>query len=254
MGDKSGFLRNLIRAWHGSSEDFDKFTLNKARRNSGDTPRPAGHGIYFSGDRDLAEEYIQDKIGTGGYLTYADDQLLPKRFTEWDPSIKAAKRMSDFKLSPLEAKEWLMKRNFTDVPEFKVLEKWERTPPERYPVFREEPQMATPGKLYEVDLDADPRRMLNQYETLKNQSSDIKDLLTDLFRSRPSDMMASDFYASLGSGPQASKILKDRGVEGALGGLKGPNGRDYSEYVMFDPRRIAIRNKYAEGGYIRSFQ
>jgi hypothetical protein len=51
MRDESG----AIRAWHGSPHDFDKFSMDKI--GTGEGAQAYGHGLYFAENKAVAEDY-----------------------------------------------------------------------------------------------------------------------------------------------------------------------------------------------------
>jgi hypothetical protein len=54
-------VRKVIRAYHGSPYDFDRFDASKI--GTGEGAQAYGHGLYFSGSEDVAKKYRTDLSG-----------------------------------------------------------------------------------------------------------------------------------------------------------------------------------------------
>jgi len=58
-------VRSVIRAYHGSPYDFDRFDASKI--GSGEGAQAYGHGLYFAGNEDVAKSY-RDQLSRGSFI------------------------------------------------------------------------------------------------------------------------------------------------------------------------------------------
>ena len=61
LDDAGDAVRNVIRAYHGSPYDFDKF--NAAKIGKGEGAQVYGHGLYFAGNEAVANQYRKQLAG-----------------------------------------------------------------------------------------------------------------------------------------------------------------------------------------------
>ena len=63
--DLGDAVRSVIRAYHGSPYDFDRFDASKI--GSGEGAQAYGHGLYFAGNEGVARGY-RDKLSSGSLI------------------------------------------------------------------------------------------------------------------------------------------------------------------------------------------
>jgi hypothetical protein len=131
-----------------------------------------------------------------------------------------------------------------------------------------------PGKMYEVDIRADPEKMLNWDAPLSAQPSVVQDLArnADLSHLKPgnrSRVMLENFRAGTEQAnypatghtlhnalsdyggkpdPVFSRYLQDHGFPGIRYVDRSPASEGSSNYIIFNPDIVEIRRKYALGG------
>lgn len=69
---------SVIRAYHGSPYDFDKFDASKI--GTGEGAQAYGHGLYFAGNESIASGYRTRLAGSYSPATLAPDADLPTYF------------------------------------------------------------------------------------------------------------------------------------------------------------------------------
>lgn len=97
MGKIEDSIRGMIRAFHGSPYDFDRFDASKIGGGAGS--QMAGHGLYFAENRRIADRY---RYPTGGRLPSSPSRYsgkLPGRVYEVE-LLHPQERLIDFE-SPL---------------------------------------------------------------------------------------------------------------------------------------------------------
>jgi len=156
-----------IRAYHGSPHKFDKFDSSKI--GTGEGPQGFGTGLYFTENPSIARHY-QSKVsairGTGRVT-------IDGKEIDWDsPEQTAAFAASEFGGNREAA------ANF-----------WERTfPGSSVPqILRgggDIPRAELPGYLYEADLHADPRKIVDWDAPLSNQPDLVRGIANDADLSR----------------------------------------------------------------------
>ena len=146
-----------IKAYHGSPHDFDKFSLDNI--GTGEGAQTFGHGLYFAENEGVANGYRKSLSG-----------LLPEGWaTKYpDPArgyIRAVVGdVADGKLTPEQAAKYVFNANS---------------------VMREYPQAqlateiadaakAVKGRMYEVNINADPEDMLDWDVPLSQQSEKVR--------------------------------------------------------------------------------
>jgi hypothetical protein len=195
-----------IRAYHGSPHDFDKFSLDKI--GTGEGAQAYGHGLYFAENEGVAKSYRDaltrnidinqtpfmrngQRVGSTGnkevddmLLSYdarggtIDDVISTIRYFTNDPNKRNAKRYQE------------------------MLPIAERAKADGYTVGTD------PGRMYEVQINADPDRFLDWDKPLSEQSEAVQGIFQQLDAPMPPKEMLSAFldtdYAK--SFPDASDV------------------------------------------------
>lgn len=135
-----------IRVWHGSPHDFDKFSMDKI--GTGEGAQAYGHGLYFAENENVAASY-RDALQTVNLeplrrLGLTDAQLAEARW-----------RIADTHPLAIDsgARDFAHFVGLDDTPELRA-------------AFAEAKK---PGRLYEVDLDANPEDFLDWDAPLSGQ-------------------------------------------------------------------------------------
>ena len=234
---------DLLRAFHGSPHDFDKFST--AQIGTGEGAQAYGRGLYFAESEDVAKEY-RDRL-TPRDLDYEEE--LYRRY-------KAAEKNEDYTRM-----EMLERAMMHDEPkDFRGIaadadydEDFRQVAAD----FADEIEKLNPniGKMYEVEIDASTNDLI-EYEKLWNEQPKlVQDALKDSLQKQGwDDATITDYMADVGFGDGKDNLdFFDLEAELASRGVKGVRYKDAfsrgtdggsSNYVIFDDRIINISKKY----------
>lgn len=235
MGMAGRATRKGIKAYHGSPHDFDQFQMD--RIGTGEGAQAYGHGMYLAESEDVAKQY-RDKLTLGKTRTIRLDgnEVDPyhgkggiesralRAMEANDGDIDAAMESLD-RLHLPEAKEWL------------------RGNAHRIEVG------PSPGRLYEVEIDADPEDFLDWDKPLSEQSEKVRQKIEDM-RARLQEKMASDAHVFHNPTPeeidsyraQADEIINNMTGQELYRALDEFGGR---AWPLNDPK---VSGKFSEAG------
>lgn len=153
-------ITQMIRAYHGSPYDFDKFDLSKI--GTGEGAQAYGHGLYFAEHPNVAEMYKRQYV----------------------PNKSIAGRLG---LAPAEI-----------------------------------PNPEIPGRMYEVNINADPEHFLDWDKPLSEQSPQVQSKVEPFLEDRfvESNPLGSEIHAQMthgkswGHSADATEILRQAGIPG----------------------------------------
>jgi hypothetical protein len=225
-----------IRAYHGSPHDFDEFSMSKI--GTGEGAQAYGHGLYFAEAEDTARVY-KDALKNKALIDPNADMLDPKRiagelYDSWQGDIAGA--LDD-------AKSYDNSRAI-----IAELNKIKANPPA--------------GRMYEVEINADPDAFLDWDKPLSEQPEAAKTALDAELRR----YLGGSYEGQMPNfeGRSAGEILgqTDRNIvrqadtlrEAGIPGIKyldaGSRGAGDGtrNYVVFDEKLISIVKKYGIAG------
>lgn len=250
MLDKGGLLANFlgpgvklppvapkpagIRAYHGSPHDFDRFDLSKI--GTGEGAQAYGRGLYFAESEGVARSY-RDNVKDMGRV-----DAINQRLTE------LAREMTKLE-KPGQYRQYREPRGYELAAEYDRLMNEKLSPP--------------PGKMYEVNIKADPEQFLDWDKPLSQQpeARAIFDRLrVDTTPETPHDnpavnniraalaranMRRDDWQDAL-KRPETVQALRDAGIPGIKYLDQGSRaaGQGSRNYVVFDDKLIEILRKY----------
>jgi hypothetical protein len=161
--------KNIIKTYHGSPHQFDKFDLDKL--GSGVGAQAYGHGLYTSDNPNVARGYrtvipgrvpnpyakTPNEMTIGGKPVYSVYKDIERQANNV-PITEASKYYDK-----LDVLERLMHEG--DALAIKQAASDEAFSPEAYKWFQThvEPKLNTPGGLYEINLHADPKKFIDLY-------------------------------------------------------------------------------------------
>jgi hypothetical protein len=227
-----GPQKGPIKAYHSSPHDFDKFDLSKI--GTGEGAQAYGHGVYAAENPAVS--------GQGGQYW----QQFLRRF-EGTPEGNAAKRLRDAKFDREAAVE-IARRDME-----KVQQRHDALPPELKDLFgqptggvrasrMQELDLLQSGKplgprTYELDINADPKQMLDWDKSLHGQSPEVRNALERFgLKADPAAMRAYDdaLYAALSGeadvAAQLPKQLYDPTGDAIYGRVARAAGRSGDAY------------------------
>lgn len=273
-----------IRAYHGSPHKFDAFDLSKI--GTGEGAQAYGHGLYFASNEDVAWSYRKALSPTGVEYVFPDGRSYFSGGNSYHELMKTL----DMIPSPPGVDNGLrrsvagalmegadditaaaMKRYFGDMP----------LPPERKAKYEAQigqivdamgpMQKRQPGHMYEVNINADPARLLN-WDAPISTDDPLRKALSDkvagfmqgdaasreagrlAYRSAENPNLTGEgawrTFSSLYGPSGAAAELKDMGIPGVRyldGGSRGAGAGSHN-YVVFDDKLIDILRRYGLGG------
>jgi hypothetical protein len=174
VGEAVNEGRKGIRAYHGSPHDFDRFSMDKI--GTGEGAQAYGHGLYFAQQEDVARGYrdrLTDPSRTiPGRYSGADitEEVLPGRAGRLAKSALGQyyeRPVADAIRGLENNKKYVVQDDvlpaYDEAIEF--LRKAETTPD------------AGPGRMYEVNIDADEADFLDWDAPLSGQSERVRERL-----------------------------------------------------------------------------
>lgn len=254
---------NYQTAYHGSPYRFDKFTLDHI--GSGEGAQAYGWGLYFAGEKQVAEWYREKLEDNAVRLTMKDGRVDVAMRTTTDGSNAGAflaKHRGDFEAAIADVK----KGGGSAAREVRQLESW------RDNAVKVE-LLGQKGQLYEVTI-PEPKTMLDWDKPLSEQPDQVKKALAgqvlehngkqyklaDYLEPSPemvrnghnrSDLDGRGMYSSVlvpifGSDRAASEYLNSIGIPGLryLDGTSRGKGEGHHNYVVFNDAQVAVDKTY----------
>lgn len=242
-------LRAGIKAYHGSPHDFDKFKMDKI--GTGEGAQAYGHGLYFADSEDVARVY-RDSISKSG--TDGAQRRLQQAGGDIDAAISKAKdKASKYRAGGADGYASAVEEDLRFLEKFKQTGEW------------------TPGRMYEVNINANPDDFLDWDKPLSQQPSALRSLMEqidpeqyapnspDFDAMEPGSMTVerlSDMVRRQENLPReqmphwASQELKQAGIPGIkyLDAGSRTAGEGSRNYVVFDENLIEIVRKYGVAG------
>lgn len=278
-----------IRAFHGSSHDFDRFSMDKI--GTGEGAQAYGHGLYFAESEGVAKSYrdtlaakhtrerVHKAYGPEAAGVFDDIIGGQTTFKSWEQSARnsisqkarelGAQTTADLeRLAALEGGPFPYDRPATNL--LREMRGYQATK------MAYDAGELTPGRMYEVNIAASPDDFLDWDAPLSAQPPNVQAALGGVSEKYPGmDTMdpASKFFkpdAAHGSGVYgrlkgeeiapgvvakgegAASILRDAGIPGIKyldAGSRGV-GDGTRNYVVFDDRLVTILRKYGIGAFV----
>ena len=285
-GEGDDAAKTGIRAYHGSPHDFDKFDMSKI--GTGEGAQAYGHGLYFAEAEPLARNYRQALAGAPTVQFKGDDYALPAVLNElkdWQTANPTGSTyLEGVRKKTMEDAAKILLENVgggSDAPG--VLQNLVNSFPSAAQDTAKgwvqqaekliKPHLAVhePGRMYEVNIAADPDAFLDWDKPLSEQPEVVRDALRQqLPPAGTNPVLDDDLLAGPGkNGPEykanlgrfvqnfqgqkserLSKELRDAGIPGIKyldAGSRGA-GEGTRNYVVFDDKLISIIRKYGIAG------
>jgi hypothetical protein len=255
--DFGQFLGSIkpIRAYHGSPHDFDRFSMDKI--GTGEGGQAFGHGLYFAENEGVARSYrdtLSDILVGGKKLDYSTPLSAAEDAAVWahmEGSRDAAIRRIE------STTHHLQNSRHKDIPEFRALEYLRSGAPL--------PDVKPTGRMYEVDIHADPGRMLDLDSPLSKQAPEVRDAAMKAIARGAEDMARAQgisgadvaagvagsanpisMFPNAYKGASMSNALREAGIPGVryFDAASRTPGVGTRNYVVFDDKLIEILRKY----------
>jgi hypothetical protein len=218
-------LRMGIKAYHGSPYDFDKFDISKLK--TGEGAQSYGSGLYFAENPAVAKDY-RDSL-SAARMTFNDQPMMvPSDIKHFFPN-------EDWRVHyPMEHALGNIKRGAS-------LEEAIATMRKEYPHYEPQdidkaekflrsgnPTNRGRGRLYEVDIDADPKAFLDWYQSRASQTPEVNNVLTQV-NPKTHELPGTMFPPSMQGSDIYSTIANKQGYSTSAG--REPNYRKASEIL-----------------------
>jgi hypothetical protein len=209
-----------IRAFHGTPHDFDRFDLSKI--GTGEGAQVFGHGLYFAENRAVAEQYqaqlspllvdgkrVDDQSPFGHYARAKSegrlaDQIANKEKSIADLEVAKAKIDKAREPSTFAAVDGMIRNHRADLSLMRQVDGAD---------------VSSPGRLYEVEIEAKPEQLLDWDSPLSQQSQEVKRALAalgfDPVDYRDGHWVHSELMRRVDGGPdEVSANLREAGIPG----------------------------------------
>jgi hypothetical protein len=236
-------------AYHGTPYKFDKFSLEHMGKGEG--AQAYGWGLYFAGNKDVAEYYRQALTQTYGLL---DSSGNPVKMVTQDESAALAFVQAnghDFDKGIADLKE-VAKTKPHFAAAVPIVERWKADG------FGFGFKAGKEGQLYKVEIPEDDTYLLWD----RPLSDDAKDALRGKIKTNGKDIIdtladgatGKDLYKRisqlLDGDDQASKFLHKHGISGIkyLDGVSRGKSEGNYNYVIFDDNAVQILETFYQKG------
>jgi hypothetical protein len=211
----TGGIGDMIKAYHGSPHDFERFDLSKI--GTGEGAQAYGHGLYFAENEGVAKDY-RDHVKDTAMLARNNQRMS-----------ELAREMDKYK------KHGTM-RDFSDPRGYEAAAEYDRLMDEKM----------KPGRMYEVGIRANPEHFLDWDKPLSEQHPAAAEKLKTVVRPDP-DRTVGDWIKH---SPGAEQRLREAGIPGIKYLDQGSRGKGDGtrNYVVFDDKLIDILKKYGIAG------
>ena len=150
----------MIRAYHGSPHDFERFDMSKI--GTGEGAQAYGHGLYFAENPKVAQEY-RDALSRQNLPASQQTDLAQSVFTSARGDFDLASKKLRDEIAYYERKGWPTPDYRTQYDE--ALAKLARG------------DVQIPGRMYEVNINAKPEQFLDWDKPLAGQSPQTQESL-----------------------------------------------------------------------------
>ena len=238
-----------IRAFHGSPYDFERFDTSKI--GTGEGAQAYGHGLYMAGAEDTARSYRENlsnpdlfvdgkKVGEIGAL--GDDAVgHAALMLATNPGPAAAKEAVQQSMSMRQAGNY----GYHQADGNRILKAIDD-------MAGANVEISPGGKMYEVNIGADPQQVLPWGQTVGQPPPAVRDKLLDMGYGDTD--RGADVYSHMARGKEgdagASQRLLDAGIPGIRYLDQGSRGAGQGTHntVVFDANTIDILRKYGLAG------
>lgn len=241
-------LKKGIRAYHGSPHDFDKFSLSKI--GTGEGAQSYGHGLYFAENEKVAREYRSALAG--GPVLEGRDPLASLAPSAQQRAKQTLARAMKVGLQGDDAIRWAME-TIHKTPYDPSSKRMSNDAINGLGELLTKPWEINRGKMYEVNISADPNSLLDWDAPLSGQSPQVLSALQNLGIDPVKHTAISDGSRAYGisrmlQGDEetAVRAFLDQGVPGIRYLDQGSRqaGEGSRNFVIFDDSIIDILNKY----------
>ena len=242
-----------IRAYHGSPHDFDRFSMDAI--GTGEGAQAYGHGLYFAEAEPVARGYRDMLSDRPTEVTIHGERYHPDALDGLEADAARAALEYD---SPAGWRQYLSRYYDEDQVN------------EAMALLEDGTIKAAPaGRMYEVNIDANPEAFLDWDKPLSEQPKAVQDFANarwqQVYGRGPDPSIEGEYIAKMASpqhgidgldwletGPaaDASRRMREAGIPGIkyLDAMSRNAGEGSRNYVVFDENLINIVRKYGIAG------
>jgi len=239
-----GAASKTIRAFHGSPHDFDAFDMSKI--GTGEGAQAYGHGLYFAENPATAESYK-----AAGQRSVSVNTMTQGVAQDAYDAVKSSLRPNEDAMS---ATRDALQRSY--------MMETDATKKQRIAdAINNLSDLVGPnkvGKMYEVNINADPEHFLDWDKPLSEQSPKVQEALHgaigrnwDEFKNAQTATAIKNGF--IGFSPEGTtQKLREAGIPGIKYLDQGSRGKGEGtkNYVVFNDKIIDIVKKYGLAGLI----
>lgn len=153
-----------IRAYHGSPYDFEKFDISKI--GTGEGAQAYGHGLYFAENEKVAKEY-RDALSRQMLPRNQQTDLAQSMFTEARGNTDEAIKRLQKEIGYYDQKGW-------PSPDY-------RNQYDQAITNLKAGNVQTPGKMYEVNINAEPGQFLDYEKPISQQGASVRSAYENIY-------------------------------------------------------------------------
>ena len=224
----------------------------RVRAGTGEGAQAYGHGLYFAENEGVARSYRDALAKSDGSRVRPDSEAISKFSSQWDEVNRLLRETDIHRMSYADRKKWYGAPDGPDNPITRHVEYMQRQQDLHDAMVRDtiarNPHLTT-GRMYEVNIHADPKQFLDWDAPLSAQSDKARAALADM---KP-EWTGGQIYESSRLVPgdfmdkrAAASALQERGIPGVkyLDAGSRAAGDGSRNYVVFDDKLIEILRKY----------
>lgn len=159
-------VKRVIKAFHGSPHDFDRFSMEKI--GTGEGAQAYGHGLYFAENPGVAQAYREalssakvNGVGLPEVLTNADP--VKDRALFESELGKLTGELGRWRANGLDKQDWLQERVGKHQRAIEAIQQ-----------ALANPSAVSRGRMYEVNIHATPDQLLDWDKPLSEQSDQVR--------------------------------------------------------------------------------
>ena len=260
-----------FRAYHGSPHDFDRFSLDKI--GTGEGAQAYGHGLYFAEREGVARSYRDALTSPVDYRGQgypgADSNLAAKKVADAmgpnsNPANVIASEANKFRYQAQQMRAALSGQSgAAREANERLAASFEKIAADIESLNPDDFRLNT-GRMYEVQINADPADFLDWDKPLSEQPAAVRDIAAPFVQGMQSKFpnynpTGDTIYRQIEGGriggvggDFAASALRDAGIPGIRyldAGSRGA-GDGSRNYVVFDDKLIEILRKYGLAGAV----
>lgn len=244
--------QSYIRVYHGSPHRFDRFSMENV--GTGEGSQAYGHGLYFSEERAVSDEYRHVLGGKDAMSVSFGGRSIDLQADSLDSKVAA--RLKNYYRDDINAavEDYRARLNGAEAAarEDGDAARLAQTLDERAALDEAAAQgikIEPPGSLYTVDLAASRDELLDWEKPLSEQSAKVREALQrvddpelrELLESSDAESLTGEQLAPPGS--EIAAKFRAAGIKGIsyIGEFRKTDGQGARNYVIFDEDLIHIR-------------